>query len=155
MALQLRIQRTLVHHHIHDTMLYTSSSSTSSTANLLTTSAPEKTVPAPQGKDYAAAFGSLQTQFGLDGSTSATASGTTPRPANGTKRAWWKPQRRLGARAGHPEAQASAPVPASTQPASGRDFEAAFGQLQSSQGLNGGVLVQKDKPPPKYVQLNT
>ena len=135
-------------------MPYTSSSPASSTATLFTTYAAEKTVLAPKGKDYAAAFGSLQTQFGLSGSTPAPAAATTPRPANGSKRAWWKPHREPGDRARQPEHQASAPAPAPAQPLGGKNFEAAFGQLQSSYGLGGGVPVRKDKPRLQSVQWN-
>lgn len=136
-------------------MPYTSSSPASSTATLFTTYAAEKTVLTPQGKDYAAAFGNLQTQLGLSGSTPAPAAGTAPRPANGSKRAWWKPQREPSDRARQPERHASAPAPAPTKSTGGKDFEAAFGQLQSSYGLGGGVPVRKDKSRLQSVQWNT
>lgn len=124
-------------------MPYSSTSSpASSTATLFTTYASDKTVIPAQGKDYAAAFGDLQARHGL----AAPGAPSAPlKPAKAQKGAWWKPHRDHKAETSASASQAPQISPSTSAhvPPKGKDYEAAFGQLQAGYGLGPGVPTRK------------
>jgi len=95
-----------------------SSSSNSSSTSVATTYSKTPFVSGPQ-KDYSAAFASLQTNFGFNGTAAPI---YNPAPA--------RTQQRVETRSG-----TSAQVPPRT--AAAKDYEAAFGTLSSSFGFVG------------------
>jgi hypothetical protein len=126
----------------------TSSSPASSTSTLLSTYTSEKAVlsatQSKPAKDYSAAFASLQTQYGfMGGNVAPTTSSTAPNVKKERCSLSWK----LGCSRSVKLPTTRSPSPAAKKVTEKKDFEVAFGQLQSSLGFAGAAPVLSHQKP--------
>jgi hypothetical protein len=126
----------------------TSSSHTSSTSTLLSTYASEKavlsTTQSKPAKDYSAAFTSLQTQYGfMGGNVAPTTSSNAPNVKKERCSFLWK----LGCSRSAKPPTARLLSPVGKNVTEKKDFEVAFGQLQTSLGFSGSAPVRSHKAP--------
>ncbi|KDQ25732.1 hypothetical protein PLEOSDRAFT_1113554 [Pleurotus ostreatus PC15] len=154
LELHLISSQTSNHPHITTMSSRISSPSTStlqSTAPSVSSTAPLRASASRTQKDYYAAFGSLQSTYGMCiGQSGQLASSSTPAPKPRTKASSQSSPLR------HPS------IPSSTMPQSHsttkKDYSAAFGSLQSTYGMGVGQIRQlstSSVPAPKKSSLQS